>query len=156
MSVAWVTIQLLGQKYIFLSYPVVCHSITAYNLLVNFFKQFIYWLCWVFVATRALQLWRAGAALQMWCAGFCCYGARALGCTAFSSCSGKAQQLQFLGSRAQAQQLWCTSLVVLQRVVLWTRSGPGMEPVFPALADGIFTTEPPGKLFFQCLSLLLC
>ena len=23
--------------------------------------------------------------------------------------------------------------------------GPGMEPVSPALADGFFTTEPPGK-----------
>ena len=27
----------------------------------------------------------------------------------------------------------------------WDRLGPGIEPVFPALAGGFFTTEPPEK-----------
>ena len=31
---------------------------------------------------------------------------------------------------------------------------PGIEPVSPALADGFFTTEPPGKPFFTLLLLL--
>ena len=29
---------------------------------------------------------------------------------------------------------------------------PGMEPVSPALAGGLFTTEPPGKLTKETLS----
>ena len=28
---------------------------------------------------------------------------------------------------------------------MWNFSGPGMEPVCPALGGGFFTTEPPGK-----------
>ena len=45
-------------------------------------------------------------------------------------------------SRAQAQELWCTGLVVPG---LWDFSGSGIEPVSPALAGRFFTTEPPGK-----------
>ena len=28
---------------------------------------------------------------------------------------------------------------------MWDLPGSGIEPVFPALAGGFFTTEPPGK-----------
>ena len=28
---------------------------------------------------------------------------------------------------------------------MWDLSGPGIEPMSPALAGGFFTTEPPGK-----------
>ena len=28
---------------------------------------------------------------------------------------------------------------------MWDLSGPGLEPVFPALAHGFLTTAPPGK-----------
>ena len=28
---------------------------------------------------------------------------------------------------------------------MWDLPGPGIEPVSPALAGGLFTTEPPGK-----------
>ena len=28
---------------------------------------------------------------------------------------------------------------------MWDISGPGVELIFPALAGGFFTTEPPGK-----------
>ena len=36
---------------------------------------------------------------------------------------------------------------------MWDLSGPGVEPVSPALAGRFFTTEPPGKpsLAFQCV-----
>ena len=53
-----------------------------------------------------------------------------------------AQQSQCLGSRAQAQQLLHS---------MWDLTGSGIIPVSPALAGGLFTTEPPGKpwgLFF--------
>ena len=29
--------------------------------------------------------------------------------------------------------------------VMWDLPGPGLEPVFPALAGGFLTTVPPGK-----------
>ena len=45
------------------------------------------------------------------CSGFSCWGAQALEHSGFSSCNTWAQELQFLGSRAQAQQLWCPGLI---------------------------------------------
>ena len=114
-----------------------------------FFKPlkffFNFWLCWLFAATQAfLSLQRVGllssctAQASHW-GGLSC-GARALG---------------LLGSRAglqsQAQQLWCTSLVVRGT---WDLPGQGITP---ALAGGFFTTEPPGKPylspFWQLISL---
>ena len=58
---------------------------------------------------------------SLWCAGFLLWwlvllqstGSR---CTGFSSCGTRAQQLWLAGSRAQAQQLWCTGLVALRHV----------------------------------------
>ena len=47
--------------------------------------------------------------------------------------------MQLLGTRAQAQELWHLSLVAV-----WRLPGPGIEPMFPVLAGGFFTTEPPG------------
>ena len=35
---------------------------------------------------------------------------------------------------------------------MWGLSGPGIEPVSPALAGGFFTTEPPGKLAVSLLN----
>ena len=59
-----------------------------------------------------LQLQRAGATL--------CCGARASHCRGFSCCRGLQarglQQLWFVGSRAQAQQLWCTGLLAPRHV----------------------------------------
>ena len=84
---------------------------------------FIY-LClrWVFVAVRRLSLVavsRGYSSLQ--CAGFSLQwllllwitGSR---CAGFSSCGTWAQQLWLAGSRVQAQQLWCTGLVVWRHV----------------------------------------
>ena len=50
------------------------------------------------------------------------------------------QELGLLGSRAQAQLLWCTGLAAL-----WHLLGPGVEPASSALAGGFLTTELPGK-----------
>ena len=78
---------------------------------------FIYlWLQWVFVAVRAfLQLWQAGATLQLWCTGFSFWWLLLLqsinsGQTGFSGCSTRALQSHVPGSRALAQELWCIRL----------------------------------------------
>ena len=55
-----------------------------------------------------------------------------------------------MGSRAQAQRLWCMGLVALWQV---GSSGPGLEPVSPALAGGFLTTVPPGKSYALHLKL---
>ena len=47
------------------------------------------------------------------------------------------QQLQFAGSRAQAQQLLLCGM--------WDLPAKGTEPVSLALAARFFTTEPTGK-----------
>ena len=45
---------------------------------------------------------------------------------------------------------------------MWDLPGPGLKPVFPALAGGFLTTEPPGKplffiyLFLAALGLCCC
>ena len=88
-----------------------------------FIILFIYlWLCWVFIAVRGLSLVVAsGGYSSLRCVGFSLrwlpqlqsMGSR---CTGFSSCGTWAQQLWLAGSRAQAQQLWCTGLVTLQHV----------------------------------------
>ena len=46
-----------------------------------------------------------------------------------------------LCSGAQVQQLWHSSLVA----TIWDLPRSGIEPVSPTLANGFFTTEPPGK-----------
>ena len=41
----------------------------------------------------------------------------------------------------------CTgfSLVVIRGLLMWDPPGPGIKTMFPALAGGFFTAEPPGK-----------
>ena len=46
-----------------------------------------------------------------------------------------------LGSRAQAQQLWCMGVIALP--------GAGIKHMSPALADGFLSTKPPGKPLSQ-------
>ena len=39
---------------------------------------------------------------------------------------------------------------------MWDLPGPGLEPMFPALAGGFLTTAPPGKslkLFFKSINI---
>ena len=69
-----------------------------------------FWLCWVFVAARRLSLVAAsGGYSLLWCAGFSCCGARALGARAsvvvargLSSCGSRAleRRLSSCGARA--------------------------------------------------------
>ena len=93
------------------------------NLQVTFFlNNFLiyFWPCWVFIAPPAfLQLWWTGSTLVAVhrllkaVASFVAEPGLQGACT---------QQLQFLGSRAQAQQLWCTRLVALYHTrSFWTR-----------------------------------
>ena len=78
---------------------------------------FIYLLLFGCAGSLQLQglfsLRRAGATLYLWCVGFSLWGLLSL--QSMGSRAGglqQAQQLRLPGSRAQAQQLWCTSLVV--------------------------------------------
>ena len=75
----------------------------------------------------------------MWRAGFC---PSEVAVERLSSCISWALEHRLNSSGAQA-----TSVVVLQHVVLRNRSGPGVEPVFPVLADRFF--------FFLVLFILL-
>ena len=108
----------------------------------NFIYLFIYsWLHWVFVAARGLSLHvasRGYSSLQ--CAGFSLQwllllqstGSRHAG---FSSCGLRAPERRGSSCGARAQLLRG----------MWDLPGPGLEPVFPALAGGFLTTAPPGK-----------
>ena len=60
----------------------------------------------------------------------------------FDRCSSRAKWFRSLSSRAQAQKLWHTGLVIPWHV---GSSRSGLEPMSPAFAGGFFTTEPPGK-----------
>ena len=97
--------------------------------------------------TGFLQLRRVGATLHcgmrpFHCSGSSCCGAQALGVQAsvvavrgLGSCGSWAleRRLSSCGARAQ---LLCG---------MWDLPGPGLEPVFPALAGGFLTTALPGK-----------
>ena len=74
--------------------------------------------------------------------------AQALGHTGFGSCCLWAQQLWFVGSRAQAQQLLCKGLAALQHV---GSSRTSNRTHAPALADVFLSTVPPEKSQFSFL-----
>ena len=84
------------------------------------------------------------------CAGFSCCGARAPGAQAsvipargLSSCGSRAPEHRLSSCGPRAHLLHGT----------WDPPRPGPEPVSPALAGGLPTTEPPGKSRkFQFLS----
>ena len=102
-----------------------CTRISMQGGLYLFFYKFIYfiyfWLHWVFVAARGLSLVEvSGDYSSLWCAAFSLWllllwsmGSRHMG---FSSCGTWVQQLWLTGSRAQAQQLWCTGFVAPRHV----------------------------------------
>ena len=71
---------------------------------------------------------------------FSCCGAQAVGHVGFSS----------WGSRAPEHRLSTCGTQAL--VVLWhvRSSGPGIEPMSPALVGRFFPTEPPGKPSVIC------
>ena len=93
------------------------------NLFIYLFIYF--WLRWVFVAARGLSLVAAsGGCSSSRCAGFSLRwllllrstGCRREGARGLSSCGNQAPQLWLVGSRVQAQQLWCTGLVAPRHV----------------------------------------
>ena len=67
--------------------------------------------------------------------GFSCCKTRAPGHEGFGGCSRWALALRLSSRGAQASLLHG----------LWDLPGPGSEPLVPALAGGLSTTEPPGK-----------
>ena len=93
-----------------------------------FFNKFIYFILFIFGCVGSsllhvdiLQLWRVGATLHCsarasHCSGFSCCGARAPGTRASVVVARGLQQLWLVGSRAEAQQLWCTGLVAPRHV----------------------------------------
>ena len=62
-------------------------------------------------------------------------------CLDFSSCGTWAQQLWFASSRAQ----FSSDAQAEVLCEMWDIPGSGIKPRSPALAEGFFTTEPPGK-----------
>ena len=112
------------------------HSFLSFFFLINLFYFFIFG-CFgsSLLCTGYLQLRRVGATLRCsarasHCGGFSCCKARAPGTRAsvvvacgLSSCGSRAQLLRGM----------------------WALPGPGLEPMFPALAGGFLTPVPPGK-----------
>ena len=104
-----------------------------------YFIYFSFWLHWVLISACGLSLVAAsGSYSSLQCAGFSLWwlfllrstGSR---CTGSSSCGPQALE-------SRLSSMWRTDLVAP-----WDLPGPGLEPVFPALAGGFLTTEPPGK-----------
>ena len=93
------------------------YNLKQYNVILFIYFKFILFISGrvgsSLLRTGFLQLWRAGATLRC--------GAQASHCGGFSCCAAgvlgaRAQQLWLVGSREQAQQLWCTGLVALRHV----------------------------------------
>ena len=74
--------------------------------------------------------------------GSSCCRVQALGSLGFSSWGMWARQLQLPGSRAQAQSLWRTGLLLR---AVWGLPNSGSKPESPVLAGGFFTTVSPGQ-----------
>ena len=124
-------------------------------LLILFFKILFIFGCVgsLLPHTGFLQLRRVGATLRCGaqashCGGFSCCGARALGVRAsvvvahgLCSCGLRALERRLSSCGARAQLLRG----------MWDLSGPGLEPVSPALAGGFLTTAPPGKSYIVFL-----
>ena len=104
-----------------------------------FFNLFIYlfWLCWVFVSVRGLSLVVASRGhSSSRCAGLSLSRPlllRSTGCRRAGSVVV-----------AHGAQLLCG---------MWDLPGPGLEPVYPALAGRFSTTAPPGKPQNRCFDL---
>ena len=112
---------------------------------IYIFFFFFFWLHWVFVAVRRLFSScgeRGYSSLR--CVGFSLRwllllrntGSR---CAGFSSC----------GTRALEHRLSSCGARALLLRSMWDFPGPGLEPVFPALAGGFLTTAPPGRSLTQ-------
>ena len=95
---------------------------------------------WAFSSCCQWGLFSSCGVWDSLCGCFSCCRAQALGCVGFSRCS------------AQAQQLWCTGLIVQSHVgSSWAR----IKLVSPALAGRFPTTDHQGSLEISCLDTLL-
>ena len=96
-----------------------------------------FWLCWVFVAPCGLSLVAASRGYSLlWCMGFSLWWLLLL---------------QSAGSRRVGFSSSGTGIWLLHGTLNLPR--PGIEPVSPELADGSWSTVPPGKSehLFLCL-----
>ena len=100
-----------------------------------------------------LRLFSSGNAWVSRSGGFPSCRAQALGCTGFGGCSTRARWFWLPGSRAQAQQSWCTRFVAPPHV---RSSRTGNQTHAPALAGAFFTTgPPPGKTLLCFFTFML-
>ena len=122
-------------------------SLVALNRLTKstklFLKRLTYvltlWLCWVSAAALGLSLLAVSGAPSLrgvasHRGGFSCCRAQALAC--------RLPALPPVGSRAQAQQLWCRAWVLHDT---WDLPVPGAELVSLALQGEVSTTGPTRK-----------
>ena len=99
----------------------------------------MFWLCWVFVAVHGF--------LIVWLLLLRSTGSR---CAGFSSCGTQAQQLWPVGSRAQAQYLWCTGLVVPWHVESPRTMARTLVPfIGRQILNHCTTRKAPGNLFLN-------
>ena len=124
-----------------------------------FIYLFIYfWLHWVFGAARGLSLVVvSGGYSSLRCAGFSLRwllllwntGSRRMG---FSSCGMWAQKLWLVGSRAQAQYLWCTGLAAPRHLgSSRTRARTRVSCTGRRILNHCATREVPGQSFLKKL-----
>ena len=116
-----------------------------------------FWLRWVFIAARGLSLVAASRGYSLLqCTGFSLQwplllwstGSRHAGFSSCGSCGTWAQQLRLVGSRAQAQQLWCTGLVALWHVgSSWTRARTRVPCIGRQILNHCATREAPRCYF---------
>ena len=117
---------------------------------------FYFWLHWVFAAAHRLSVVVAsGGYSLLWCAGFSLRWLLLLRSTdsrhaRFRSCGAWAHQLWLVGSRAQAQQLWHTGLVVLRHVgSSWTRAQTCVPCIGRRILNHCTTREVLVSLFLK-------
>ena len=98
-----------------------------------FLVKFIYLFLFIFDCVGS-SLQCAGCSLW-WLLLLRSTGSRHVG---FGSCGSRALECRLSSYGARAQLFHS----------MWDLLGPGLEPVFPALAGGFSTTAPPGKSLF--------
>ena len=110
----------------------------GWRILFIYLFIFINLVIYLFLAALGLHC----GAWASHCGGFSCCGAWVLGTWASVVVT---RRLSNCGSRALEHRLSsCGTRAYLLRG-MWDLSGPGLEPVSPALAGRFLTTAPPGK-----------
>ena len=99
-----------------------------------FFFFFNFWLCWVFVAFA----WSCSSCRKQRLLSSC-------GVQASHQSRAWALGLHSWSFWALAHRLSSCSAWVQLLPGMWNLPGPGIEPAYPALARGFFSTEPSGK-----------